>query len=240
MANIIGIRSGLMPSVDAPSHDRRGRVRPLRGGKDTPAVDTITDLKGTGPRVCEACDGDMGSGGFKETKVRGRKAYVSVAEDDIPYCAHCRDFFGIGRLHPGRTNVPPSVARDEMREAQEAGYVMLLRSQRFGCQGFNVRIEAGDVFKVARAGSPAYSGDRPLPSAERTKSMFSVSLSILGEGLILFPHEFSAISFVRVMELRASGELNEVYLSNEDQEGHFAPSPKVRELIMATFGNLVS
>nr|WP_023842550.1 hypothetical protein [Burkholderia sp. M701]BAO19007.1 hypothetical protein [Burkholderia sp. M701] len=240
MANIIGIRSGLVPSVDAPRPAQRGGARRSRGATAAPTADMVTELKATGPRVCNACDGDMGSGGFKETKVRGRKAYVSVAEDDIPYCAHCRDFFGIGRLHPGRTNVPPAVARDEMRETQEAGYVMLLRSRRFGCQGFNVCVEAGDVFKVARAGSPAYSGNRPLPSAERTKSMFSISLSILGEGLILFPHEFSPISFVRVMELRATGELNEVYLSNEDQEGHFAPSPKVRKLIMATFGNLVS
>lgn len=56
----------------------------------------------------------------------------------------------------------------------------------------------------------------------------------------LWPHEFSAIGFARLMELRDAGELEECFVSRDDEQGHFRPPEALREEIYAAFGPLVN
>ena len=233
MAHIIGTRPGLVP-VSNPVVTKRPTKR---GRKVSDSECVVTEVKAAHERFCDACGGDMGPGGFKETRVRGRRAFVETTSNS-PRCSHCTSFFGRGILG-GMTNVSPTRALEVVNAAREAGYVMLLRHGVFGSKTFTLRVEPGDVFKVSRAGV-VEKNDSPTPcSKERTWQKFTVSVRVAGEELIQLPHEVSGISFVRVMELRAAEVLSEVYVSTDDQDGHFAPPPKVRESINAAFRNLV-
>lgn len=178
--------------------------------------------------LCASCGGEV-----VEHK-RGRNRFYT---DDENQCYDCGIFFGVkdGFLDRGCTNAAPEEATEKITAAKVAGWVMVLHAQTLGAPGdVAATLQLGDIVKVSRA--------LPIPGAgvtstARTRGMFMIDVTVGPLNLSLYPHEFSAVPFITIMDLKQRGEIEEQFVSPDDETGYFAPSPKMREEILAAFGN---
>ena len=65
--------------------------------------------------------------------------------------------------------------------------------------------------------------EREQCSRIRTTELFSVNILVGPCSLRLWPHEISAIDFLTIMELKRLGEIEESFVSAEDEIGYFKP-----------------
>lgn len=150
-------------------------------------------------------------------------------------CKHCAIFFGDDTRF-GVTNRSHDESSKIINEIREAGWLLILRRGEFE----GLEVEPGDIFKVRRSGIAADTDDTPKCSKERTRELFSATVLIGPHELVLWPHEVSPIRFGTLMQLKAAGELEEVFVSGDDEIGHFKPTDALRAEIYATFGRLVN
>ncbi len=215
MAYIEGIKAGLVP-VESAEHEKRREAK-AKQPKLKAAPDEI---------ICDVCLGQIG---FNTSRTKHTNP-----------CRHCRDFFGLN-FTPGVTNEDPEDALEKMAKLREAKWGMLLRSTSFAVAngGASIAIEAGDVFPVQRAGNAEIRDTKSSCSKDRTWALFTATIQIGQHELTLFPHEISAMAWLTVMELRREGELVEQFVSADDKQGHFTPSPQLRAEINEVFGHLI-
>lgn len=209
MAHIHGITPGLVPVGDtsAIAEQKKRRTKKL-----AVAPDEV---------VCDICRGQVG--------------FNTARTKQVNPCTHCVRFFGI-RIMSGTTNISPETSERLVADARKERWVMVLRRGTFGSAGTIVTVEPGDVFKVARTGDKQRHETKEPVSSERTSQIFSVEIGIGGHKVTLFPHEFSAMPFTTLMRLKKSGDLKEVYVSADDEVGHFAPPQELRDQIYEAFG----
>ena len=157
------------------------------------------------------------------------------------WCLHCVKMFGRDSVAlRGVTNLEPADASKRMELLRESQWGLVLRRGSFGLpDGRMLTIEPGDIFKIARAGRVTTDEDE-VCTWDRTRLMFSAEISIVGMPLLLWPHEVSGISLMSVMAMKKTGEIEECFMSTEDENGYFKPTDSVREMIYAVFGRMVN
>lgn len=228
MGRIIGIDAGLNPTNTQACENAIAERKRIKKAKLETAPDSSKlkfNTHPVGEIICDCCGGQVG--------------FATVKKKLDSTCAHCKLFFGLGVVS-GCTNKNPDQARKIIHEAKEFGWVMILR--RFHCAAANgdrCEVDAGDIFRVQRAGSNKTDELDPC-SKERTWNMFTLSVMIGPHELTQFPHEISPMSFVHVMDLQAKKQVEMVYVSKDDEYGHFTPLPELRSQIYQTFGALVN
>lgn len=222
MASISGIKPGLVPTETEEFKRRR-----VQKEKKPPKPDPVY--------FCAACEGRL------ETKRRRVMAFTNHGDDDANYCLPCTTHFGLA-MGGGATNDSPQGAKEKIERLRKEGWAMILRAGSFSSAGATVSVEPGDIMKPARIGLVDNSDedDRPYCTPRRTQEMFSITIKIGPHELTLFTHEFGSISFVAVMEMRKAGELVDAFVSDDDEVGHFTPTPKIREMIYNAFGRSVN
>jgi len=173
---------------------------------------------------CTSCDG-----------VLPKKRFYGVEQ-----CDHCLTFFGDNDAFSwaGVTNLSPEESRKKLAAANEYKWVMLLKCMMLGApDGAQIELEAGDIIKVSRVGFVKKGGQC---STERTKLTYSITCMVGPYEVTLFPHEFSAIGFPVIMDMLRAKEIEEQFVSGDDEGGHFTPTPEMREAIKGNFGRLVN
>lgn len=186
------------------------------------------------PTHCDWCAGRL-----KGPKGRGaRRRTDSIDVDGATVCLDCAKFFGefdgyIGM--PGCTNLSHADTVARMEKVRKEGYGMVLINRTFSApDGTQLTVELGDVFKLQLPASAGRGGDSC--DRQRTQAAFTVTAAIGPYPLTLFLHEVSPISFLEIMNLRAAGELEEAYVAQDDEIGHFRPTPALRAAIDAAYG----
>lgn len=225
MARIIGITAGLNPT-NTPERDEQLAEAKRKKAKLQVAPDARKmkfNQHPVGEIICICCGGQVG--------------FATVRKKLNSTCDHCRRFFGDGM--PGSTNMSAEQSLKVISDAREAGWVMLLRRGHWGTKnGDRVEVDAGDIFKVRRAGSLEAQEIEPC-SHDKTWGMFTLTVMIGQHELTQFPHEVSAISLSKVLMLQKEKQVEMVYVSKDDDTGHFSPLPALRSQIYERFGTLV-
>ena len=157
-----------------------------------------------------------------------------IADHVCPDCARFLDINKTGCIYDVRGNLPPGWdARSVIKRMEaigEAGYATILVSRSFACESGNtISIELGDVFPVARVGS---SSDDKQP-----KNLYSIDIMVGPEKLKLFPWEFGIKTWTELIINQKDGELEVVYVGDEDITGYYQPTPEVREMLKVVFGD---
>lgn len=213
MAKIVGVTSGLIVTEST-------TVVAERKASKTPKL-----RKGPTEYECTACGSRW---------VQKGKGYFGDP-DEPAQCTHCSLFFGID-YRPGCTNVSADDAKQKITAAVEQKFVMCLRELTLAAfDGNSIEVGAGDIFAWQGTG---YMAENLMPSKEKTWGMFTIKVQVGPYTITLFPHEFSAISFKTIMELRTAGEIVDCFIATNDQNGHFTPNPKLKKKIDAIFGHL--
>jgi len=212
MAKIIGTTEGLVPQKITLTAAPR------------PPEPSVRPTIGS----CKAC-----GGWWKLERWEARRE-----EHDL--CKHCMSIYG-GEDAPfarGATNVLPEDAQEKLDAVRKSEWVIVLRRLTLGHPaGVSVEVGPGDCLRPARIGADRAPG--PC-SQERSRACATLEVQIGPVTITLWPHEFSAVSWVSIMQMRAAGELEECYVSDGDEQGHFRPPEALREEIYAAFGALVN
>lgn len=225
MARLSGYVPGLVPrqeAVLAQLPDKKAKAKlpkPPRRPKDKKAV-VWTEV------YCEGCNAFAG--------------WSNEQEPLEPYCHACNMFFGVGRrgylMGHGTTNMTVQDAKDRILQIRETQWGLCLIHNTFGAHnGESVELERGDVYRIVRAGNLADEAGT-ISSTARTFSMYSVEVALGPHRVTLFPHEISPINFLKLMEYKQAGEMEECYLSGDDTEGFFMPTPEVARQIEIAYG----
>lgn len=228
MARIVGIIAGLNPTNTQERDEEIAEKKSTKKAKLQAAPDpSKMKFKShpVGEIFCDCCSGQIG--------------FATVKRKLDPTCSYCSQFFGRGMLG-GSTHMRPELARKVIDDAREAGWVMILRSFHGAAKnGDRCEVDAGDIFKVRRAGSEVSDEAEPC-TKERTWNMFTLTVMIGPHELTQFPHEISAITLAKVLDLQKQKQLEMVYVSKDDENGHFTPVPEMRKQIYQAFGPMVN
>ena len=218
MASIEGLEAGLVPKAALVKEPKPEPVRKGRKKKVEVKID------------CSFCGGMIS----KKTKA----SYID--EDEItkefggPVCRCCVDFF---QLHDFGPPAPFTVdtTRDRVGRAKDEGWALILTTQKFGANsGVNVKIEMGDVLQVTRNGLSGWPNREC--SIDRSRMAGSINVSVGPIPVTLFPHEFAPIKFLDVLALCKEGEMENKFVSSDDEIGFFSPTDDVRQQIKNAFG----
>jgi hypothetical protein len=224
MARIEGVASGLIGigSVQEHREETLARARKAKPKQEWQPPEYET--------TCTAC------GAYCPPYTQGRSKTPHVAIFD-GLCRHCGDFFG-RRFMNGCTNADPDEAREKIARAKAEGFVIVLRDLTLvDPSGVQVSVGAGDIF-ACKPETLAHPAEKS--SKETTWGMFTIRLQVGPFTMTLFPHEFGAIDFSTTMSLKAAGEIEESFVCTEDMNGHFQPTPAIREQIVECFGRLIN
>jgi len=153
-------------------------------------------------------------------------------------CSGCAKHFGHGDVWgmTGSTDLSFEDTIEKMNEIEEAKHILIMKSANFGVpeSGDMVGVDFGDIFAVSRVGTET----KPTGKWDYARLAYSVSIKINGNDLVLFLHEVAPMNWIKLMELKKSGEYEEAYLSTEDQSGYWKPSDETKASIVNQFGNL--
>ena len=219
MASITGLKAGLVPQAIHIEPEPELDPRPKRKRRSFDSYE------------CAYCTGIV-------TK---KTVATYLDPDDVEeefgglICRHCADHF---QLHVDMMPPAPfdvTLTKDRVGRAKVEGWAIILRTQKFGTDaGIGVQIEMGDVLKVTRAGIEGWPNKEC--SIDRSRKMGSVEVLVGPIPVTLFPHEFAPIKFLDVLALCKEGEMENKFVSKDDEVGFFSPTDDVRAQLQHAFG----